>query len=85
MQMADLMLSDGWKDVGYEFVCIDDCWMAMTRDDQGRLQPDPERFPSGIRKLADYVSVQMEMVPKPPTVGSSSFFYFRVFGMTHTV
>ncbi|XP_067404521.1 alpha-galactosidase A isoform X2 [Emydura macquarii macquarii] len=55
MQMADLMVSDGWKDVGYEFVCIDDCWMAMTRDDQGRLQPDPERFPSGIRKLADYV------------------------------
>ncbi|XP_037764498.1 alpha-galactosidase A isoform X2 [Chelonia mydas] len=55
MQMADLMVSDGWKDVGYEYVCIDDCWMSLTRDDQDRLQPDPERFPSGIRKLADYV------------------------------
>ncbi|XP_034637817.1 alpha-galactosidase A isoform X2 [Trachemys scripta elegans] len=55
MKMADLMVSDGWKDVGYEYVCIDDCWMSLTRDDQDRLQPDPERFPSGIRKLADYV------------------------------
>nr|XP_006137508.2 alpha-galactosidase A [Pelodiscus sinensis] len=55
MQMADVMVSDGWKDAGYEYVCIDDCWMSMTRDDQDRLQPDPERFPSGIRKLADYV------------------------------
>ncbi|XP_030430757.1 alpha-galactosidase A isoform X2 [Gopherus evgoodei] len=55
MQMADLMVSDGWKDVGYEYVCIDDCWMSLTRDHQDRLQPDPERFPSGIRKLADYV------------------------------
>ncbi|XP_060612334.2 alpha-galactosidase A [Anolis sagrei] len=55
MQMADLMVSDGWKDVGYEYLCIDDCWMAPTRDEQGRLQPDPKRFPSGIGKLADYV------------------------------
>lgn len=54
--MADVMVAEGWRDAGYEFVCIDDCWMAPTRDQQGRLQPDPKRFPSGIRKLADYVS-----------------------------
>ncbi|XP_032084011.1 alpha-galactosidase A [Thamnophis elegans] len=55
MQMADRMASEGWKDVGYRFLCIDDCWMAPTRDKQGRLQADPKRFPSGIKKLADYV------------------------------
>ncbi|KAH0631011.1 hypothetical protein JD844_004473 [Phrynosoma platyrhinos] len=55
MQMADLMVSDGWKDAGYQYLCIDDCWMAPTRDKQGKLQPDPKRFPSGIGKLADYV------------------------------
>uniref|UniRef100_A0A8D0HF39 Alpha-galactosidase n=1 Tax=Sphenodon punctatus TaxID=8508 RepID=A0A8D0HF39_SPHPU len=55
MQMADLMVLEGWKDVGYQYICIDDCWMAFTRDEQDRLQPDPDRFPSGIRKLADYV------------------------------
>ncbi|XP_070615926.1 alpha-galactosidase A [Erythrolamprus reginae] len=55
MQMADRMASEGWKEVGYRFLCIDDCWMAPTRDGQGRLQPDLKRFPSGIKKLADYV------------------------------
>lgn len=56
MQMADLMASDGWRDVGYQYLCIDDCWMAPRRDEQGRLQPDPKRFPNGINRLADYVS-----------------------------
>ncbi|XP_061454258.1 alpha-galactosidase A [Rhineura floridana] len=55
MEMADTMVSDGWRDAGYQYLCIDDCWMAPTRDKQGRLQPDPKRFPSGIGKLADYV------------------------------
>ncbi|NXF69902.1 AGAL galactosidase, partial [Ciccaba nigrolineata] len=55
VEMADVMAAEGWRDAGYEFVCIDDCWMAPTRDEHGRLQADPKRFPSGIRKLADYV------------------------------
>ncbi|XP_075369275.1 alpha-galactosidase A isoform X2 [Mycteria americana] len=55
MEMTDMMAAEGWRDAGYEFVCIDDCWMAPTRDEHGRLQADPKRFPSGIRKLADYV------------------------------
>ncbi|XP_051823972.1 alpha-galactosidase A [Antechinus flavipes] len=55
MQMAELMVSEGWKDVGYEYVCIDDCWLASQRDKDGRLQADPKRFPRGIRQLANYV------------------------------
>lgn len=55
MQMADLMVSDGWRDAGYEYLCIDDCWMAPERDSKGRLQADPKRFPSGIKHLANYV------------------------------
>ncbi|KFV07654.1 Alpha-galactosidase A, partial [Pterocles gutturalis] len=54
MEMADVMVAEGWRDAGYEFVCIDDCWMAPSRDEHGRLQADPKRFPRGIRKLADY-------------------------------
>lgn len=57
MEMADVMVKDGWKEAGYEFVCIDDCWPSHERDAQGRLQADPKRFPSGIKKLADYVSI----------------------------
>ncbi|XP_061169448.1 alpha-galactosidase A-like [Saccostrea echinata] len=54
-EMADIMVSDGYKDVGYEYVIIDDCWLASERDQDGRLVPDPKRFPSGIKKLAEYV------------------------------
>jgi len=55
--MADEMASGGFREAGYEYVIIDDCWLAKQRDADGRLQPDPERFPSGIRALADYVNV----------------------------
>ncbi|XP_050415028.1 alpha-galactosidase A isoform X3 [Patella vulgata] len=55
MKMADLMVSEGFKDAGYQFVNIDDCWMARERDSKGRLQADPDRFPHGIKALADYI------------------------------
>ncbi|KAK1163007.1 alpha-N-acetylgalactosaminidase [Acipenser oxyrinchus oxyrinchus] len=53
--MADRLAEDGWRALGYEYVNIDDCWTSKKRDAQGRLQPDPKRFPSGIKALADYV------------------------------
>lgn len=49
------MASDGYLDAGYEYVIIDDCWMAESRDQDGRLQPNADRFPDGIRPLADYI------------------------------
>lgn len=52
---ADLIVSQGYKEVGYEYVIIDDCWMEMERDNNSRLVPDKKRFPSGIKALADYV------------------------------
>jgi alpha-N-acetylgalactosaminidase len=54
-QMAEEMVLKGFKDVGYEYIIIDDCWMSMERDENGKLQPDPIRFPSGIKALSDYV------------------------------
>jgi alpha-galactosidase len=54
-ETADAMVSSGLKDAGYEYVNIDDCWQARERDAEGKLQPDPARFPSGMRALADYV------------------------------
>ncbi|KAI1300205.1 Alpha-N-acetylgalactosaminidase [Halotydeus destructor] len=53
--MADRMAADGWKDVGYEYVNIDDCWSEMQRDATGRLVANSTRFPNGIKGLADYV------------------------------
>jgi alpha-galactosidase len=54
-ETADAMVSSGMKAAGYEYVNIDDCWMAPQRDADGRLQADPVRFPGGIRAVADYV------------------------------
>ncbi|XP_063793075.1 alpha-galactosidase A isoform X2 [Pseudophryne corroboree] len=55
MQMADMMVSNGWLNAGYKYLCIDDCWLSQHRDVNNRLQADPIRFPGGIKKLADYV------------------------------
>uniref|UniRef100_A0AC34FXS2 Alpha-galactosidase n=1 Tax=Panagrolaimus sp. ES5 TaxID=591445 RepID=A0AC34FXS2_9BILA len=52
---ADRMAKDGYKDVGYEYIHIDDCWMSMQRDRAGRLTANATRFPHGIKWLADYV------------------------------
>jgi alpha-galactosidase len=54
-QTADRMVSAGLREAGYRYVNIDDAWMADSRDAAGNLRPDPERFPDGIRALADYV------------------------------
>ncbi|KAM7395555.1 hypothetical protein PAMA_007025 [Pampus argenteus] len=55
IDMADRLSEDGWKELGYVYVNIDDCWSSMERDKQGRLQPDPKRFPGGIPKLSRYL------------------------------
>uniref|UniRef100_A0A8C6WQL1 Alpha-galactosidase n=1 Tax=Neogobius melanostomus TaxID=47308 RepID=A0A8C6WQL1_9GOBI len=55
MDMADRLSEDGWRELGYVYVNIDDCWSSMDRDKDGRLQADPKRFPSGIKKLAQYM------------------------------
>jgi alpha-galactosidase len=52
---ADYFVSSGLKDAGYTYVNIDDCWMTHTRDADGRLVPDPVKFPDGIKGTADYV------------------------------
>uniref|UniRef100_A0A3Q1FQB6 Alpha-galactosidase n=1 Tax=Acanthochromis polyacanthus TaxID=80966 RepID=A0A3Q1FQB6_9TELE len=53
--MADRLAEDGWRELGYVYVNIDDCWSSMERDQQGRLQADPKRFPMGIRNLSQYM------------------------------
>ncbi|XP_049628407.1 alpha-N-acetylgalactosaminidase-like [Suncus etruscus] len=53
MEMADRLAQDGWRDLGYVYLNIDDCWIG-GRDSKGRLIPDKERFPNGIAFLADY-------------------------------
>jgi len=52
--MADAMVKSGMKDAGYQYIVIDDCWQ-VSRDATGNIVVDPQRFPNGIKPLADYV------------------------------
>jgi alpha-galactosidase len=53
-ETADAMVASGLKDAGYQYVVIDDCWQ-VSRDKDGTIIADPQRFPSGMKALADYV------------------------------
>jgi alpha-galactosidase len=48
------MVKSGMKEAGYQYVVIDDCWQ-VSRDARGNILADAQRFPSGIKALADYV------------------------------
>jgi alpha-galactosidase len=50
----DAMVSSGMRDAGYRYVNLDAGWAAPTRDADGRLRADPQRFPRGIAALAQY-------------------------------
>ena len=54
-QMADVMVSNGMRAAGYQYVVVDDCWFNPNRDANGNLQGDPQRFPSGMKALGDYL------------------------------
>src|SRR6202158_6558751 len=52
--MADAVVKSGMKDAGYVYVNIDDCWQ-VSRDANANIVVDPQRFPHGMKALADYV------------------------------
>lgn len=52
---ADALVSSGMRDCGFRYLVIDDCWEAPERDAGGNLEADPQKFPSGMKALADYV------------------------------
>jgi len=53
--IADIMVSSGMRDAGYEYLVLDDAWMDSIRDESGRLQADLEKFPSGMKAIGDYI------------------------------
>ena len=53
-QIADKMAADGYAEAGYKYIFIDDAWQG-GRDKRNNILPDPEKFPSGMKALADYV------------------------------
>ncbi|WP_127537048.1 glycoside hydrolase family 27 protein [Paenibacillus illinoisensis] len=53
--VADVFVTEGYLDAGYEYIVIDDCWSLKERNVDGNLVPDPAKFPSGMKALADYI------------------------------
>lgn len=55
--MSDLVVSEGYAAVGYEYINVDDCWLEKNRGPNNELVADRRRFPSGMRALSDYVGI----------------------------
>lgn len=55
MQVADEMVSGGYRDAGYQYVIIDDCWALKDRNENGEMVADPKKFPHGMKYLSDYI------------------------------
>ncbi|MCS6935383.1 MAG: putative Ig domain-containing protein [Chitinophagales bacterium] len=55
MEMADAMVNSGMRDVGYQYINLDDFWHDTARAPDGSPRAHPEKFPRGIKWLAEYV------------------------------
>ncbi len=55
MAMADAMVATGMRDLGYEYINIDDHWHAEGRGPDRRPRANPVTFPGGIEAVADHV------------------------------
>ncbi|HEC43291.1 MAG TPA: glycoside hydrolase family 27 protein [Bacteroides sp.] len=53
-EIADIFIDKGLKEAGYQYVVIDDGWQ-INRDEDGNILANREKFPSGIKSLADYI------------------------------
>ncbi|KUJ17891.1 alpha-galactosidase [Mollisia scopiformis] len=51
------LVDSGLRDVGYNYVVLDDCW-SDGRDEDGFLKDDLEKFPSGMAAVADEIHRQ---------------------------
>ena len=52
--IADKMVELGLVEAGYVYLNLDDGWHG-ERDEQGFVHEDKEKFPSGMKALADYL------------------------------
>lgn len=54
VSVADAMHANGMQELGWEYINLDDCWVAEARAD-GRIQADPSRFPGGLTPVIQHV------------------------------
>ncbi len=53
VRIAEEMVANGMRDLGYQYVNIDDFWHAASRAEDGTPVANPDTFPDGIAPVAD--------------------------------
>jgi len=53
-EVIDAMVNEGLRDAGYVYVVVDGGWRDNKLGPNGELMPNPDKFPHGIKPLADY-------------------------------
>jgi len=53
--VATAMQDNGMQALGYTYVNLDDCWVALERTAEGKLTWDAGRFPSGLPSLISWL------------------------------
>ena len=56
LSTAAAMKLSGLLDAGYKYINMDDCWQSSLRDENGRLQGDLGRFPSGMANVINKIN-----------------------------
>eukprot|EP00045_Choanoeca_perplexa_P003505 m.31525 g.31525 ORF g.31525 m.31525 type:complete len:424 (+) comp12082_c0_seq1:254-1525(+) len=73
LEIADAMVSNGMHDLGFEYINLDDCWADTARDPTtGAIRPDPNRFPSGMKAVADQIHAKGLKFGLYTSMGSST-------------
>lgn len=53
-EVIDAIVNEGLKDAGYVYVVVDGGWRDTVLGPNGELRANPEKFPHGMKALADY-------------------------------
>ena len=70
-EIADALVASGMKDAGYAYVGPDE-GICFSRGADGKLTPNLERYPSGLRGLGDYIHARASSTRSTPTPGSKT-------------
>ncbi|KAL2075055.1 hypothetical protein VTL71DRAFT_8835 [Oculimacula yallundae] len=57
LDTSKTLLTSGLRDVGYNYVVLDDCW-STGRDEKDNLVVDTKKFPSGMNAVSDEIHSQ---------------------------
>jgi alpha-galactosidase len=53
LDTSQLLIDTGLRDLGYQYVVLDDCWAEDERDETGHWRADLTKFPNGMKYVAD--------------------------------